>query len=62
MSNREIVIGLLDRLPADTSLAEIAHVIEFLAGIKNGSEQADRGEGIAAEEARQLVNAWTTRQ
>ncbi len=58
MSNREIVINLLSTLPEDTSLAEIAREIELLAGIKTAREQARRREGIAAEDARKLVDTW----
>jgi hypothetical protein len=58
MSNREIVIDLLSKLPEDTSLEEIAREIQLLAGIKTAREQALRGEGISAEEARQLIDTW----
>lgn len=58
MSNREIVIGLLSRLPENTSLEEIAREIELLAGIRAGREQASRREGVLAEDARKLVAAW----
>ncbi|HEY1789592.1 MAG TPA: hypothetical protein VGJ73_15650 [Verrucomicrobiae bacterium] len=40
------------------SLAEIAREVELLAGIQNAREQARRGEGISAEDARKLVNKW----
>jgi len=58
MSNREIVIDLLARLPEDAPLEEIAREIEFLAGIRTAREQAQRREGIPADEARKLVDAW----
>ena len=58
MSNREIVIDLLYKLPEDVSLEEIAHEIELLAGIKTAREQTRRGEGIPAEDARKLVDTW----
>ena len=58
MSNKELVIGLLERLPEDTSLQDIAREIELLAGIRTAREQASRREGIAAEDARRLVDAW----
>ena len=58
MSNREIVIDLLSKLPEDASLKEIAREIEFLAGLKTAREQVIRREGIPAEEARKLVDAW----
>ena len=58
MSNRQIVIDLLARLPEDAPLEEIAREIEFLAGIRTAREQARRREGIPADEARKLVDAW----
>jgi len=61
MSNREIVIDLLSKLPEDVSLKEIAREIELLAGIKTAREQVIRREGIPAEEARKLVDAWAGR-
>ncbi len=61
MSNREIVIDLVTKLPEDTPLAEIARQIELLAGINIAREQAEKGEGILAEDARKLVNEWASR-
>ncbi len=58
MSNRELVLGLLSRLPEDTPLEDIAREIELLAGIRTAREQASRREGIPAEDARKLVDAW----
>jgi hypothetical protein len=58
MSNREMVIELVRKLPEDTPLEEIAREIELLGGIKNARDQARRGEGIPAEEARKLVKTW----
>jgi hypothetical protein len=61
MSSREMAIDLVTKLPEDTSLAEIAREIELLAGIQRAREQARRGEGVPADEARKLVEAWTSR-
>ncbi len=61
MSNRERVIELVQRLPEDTPLVQIAREVELLAGIKVAREQARRGEGISAEDARKLVDAWAAR-
>ena len=61
MSNRERVIELLSKLPEDTPLEEIAREIELLAGIKAAREQARKGEGIPAEDARKLVDTWASR-
>ncbi len=56
-----MVIDLVTKLPEDTTLAEIAREIELLAGIQRAREQARRGEGVPAEEARKLVAAWTSK-
>ena len=58
MSNREIVIDLVKKLPEDASLREIAREIELTAGIRNAREEAARGEGVSPERARQLVDSW----
>jgi hypothetical protein len=61
MSNRELVIDLVRRLPEDTPLKQIAREVELLAGIKTAREQAQRGEGVSVEAARKLVDSWTAR-
>jgi predicted transcriptional regulator len=58
MSNREIVIDLVQKLPENASLHEIAREIEFVAGVREGFEQMERGEGLPAEEVRQMVPTW----
>lgn len=61
MSNRELVIDLVSRLPENTPLPEIAREIEFLAGVREGLKQAERGEGIPAEDARKFVRQWAAK-
>ena len=61
MSSRETVIDLVNRLPEDMPLVEIAREIELLAGLKTAREQARRNEGIPAEDARKLVDAWASK-
>ncbi|EDY16852.1 hypothetical protein CfE428DRAFT_5661 [Chthoniobacter flavus Ellin428] len=61
MSNREIVIDLLSKLPENASLEEIAREIEFLAGVQTARKQAHRREGIPAEDARKLIDTWAGR-
>lgn len=58
MSNRQLVIDLLSKLPEDAPLEEMAREIEFLAGVRTARDQARRREGIPVEDARKLVDAW----
>ena len=60
MSNRETAIELIQKMPEDTPLEEIARRIQLLAGIKIAREQARKGEGIPAEDARKLVDSWAS--
>jgi hypothetical protein len=61
MSNREIVIDLIQKLPEDASLHDIAREIELIAGIRKAREEAARGEGVSPEKAKQLVDSWASR-
>jgi hypothetical protein len=61
MSSRELVIDLVNKLPEDVSLADIAREIELLAGLQVAREQACRREGIPAEDARKLVDTWASK-
>ena len=55
------MIELVNKLPAEMPLAEIAREIELLAGIQTARQQARRKEGIPAEDARKLVDAWASK-
>ncbi|WP_397383082.1 hypothetical protein [Prosthecobacter sp.] len=58
MSNRQIAIDLLEKLPEDMSLTDMAREIEFVAGIREGFDQLERGEGIPIENVRELMSSW----
>jgi predicted transcriptional regulator len=61
MSNKELVSDLLTRLPDDVSLEQIAREVEFIAGIREGLAQLDRGVGVEIDEVEKLIDSWTTR-
>lgn len=61
MSNREIVEDLIHRLPENTPLHESAREIEFIAGVREGFEELDRGEGMPAEEVRKMIPSWVSK-
>lgn len=58
MSNRQIAIDLLEKLPEDMSLTDMAREIEFVAGIREGFDQLERGEGIPIENVREMMSSW----
>ena len=61
MSNREIVINLIEKLPEDMPLQDIAREIELIAGVRKAREEASRGEGVSPEQAKQHVDSWVSR-
>jgi hypothetical protein len=61
MSNRERVIELLNRLPENAPLDQIAREVELLAGLKTAREQARRNEDSSVEQTRKLVDTWAAR-
>ena len=60
MSSKEIVKELLEKLPEEASLADIAQEIEFVAGIREGVAELDRGESLTAEQLRERLHSWTS--
>jgi predicted transcriptional regulator len=58
MSNREIVADLLQRFSSSASLHEIAREIEFVAAVREGLEELDRGESIPIEQVEKELPSW----
>lgn len=61
MSSKEIVLDLVDRLPEEVSLLEIAREIEFIAGVREGFAELDRGEGVPLEEVERQLPTWISK-
>ncbi len=53
MSDKEIVMDAVRKLPDDASLQSIAEEIELLAAIREGEEASDRGQVTSHEEVKQ---------
>jgi predicted transcriptional regulator len=60
MSNRELVIDLVRKLPEDAPLEDIIEKIAFIAGVREGLAEADRGEVISLAELQDLIKSWDT--
>ncbi|MEY4388108.1 MAG: hypothetical protein RLY20_3391 [Verrucomicrobiota bacterium] len=61
MSDKELVADLVKRLPDNSTLHDIAREIEFVAGVREGFAELDRGEGVALEEVAQQLPQWITK-
>ena len=61
MSNKQIVEDLLQRIPDGASLHDIAQEIEFIAAVRQGLSELDRGEQIAIEDIERELPSWIIR-
>ena len=58
VSNKEIVADLLQRIPDNASLSDIAREIEFVAAVRQGLAELDSGKGIPVEEVERELPSW----
>jgi hypothetical protein len=58
MSDKETILSMLERLPAETSLREIVQKIQFMVEVKEALEGIDRGEGISIQAAEKMLIKW----
>lgn len=53
-----MAVELINRLPENVSLQDIAREIEFVAGVREGFESYDREGGVTTDEAKASVTSW----
>jgi predicted transcriptional regulator len=61
MSTKEIVRELLQKLPEDVSLHDVARKIDFVAAVRQGFAEIDRGERIPIGEIEGELRSWVIR-
>lgn len=61
MSTKQIVQDLLQKLPDDVSLHDVAQEIEFVAAVRQGLAEIERGERIPIEEIERELPSWVIR-
>jgi hypothetical protein len=61
VSTKEIVQDLLQKLPEDVSLHDVAREIEFVAAVRQGLAEIDRCERIPIEEIERELPSWVIR-
>jgi predicted transcriptional regulator len=58
VSNKEIVADLLQRIPENASLSDIAREIEFVAAVRQGLAELDGGKAIPLEDVERELPSW----
>jgi predicted transcriptional regulator len=61
MTDKQVAIEAIQRLPEEISLKEISREMEFLAAIREGEQQADRGEVISLEQLEKNLASWLSK-
>lgn len=61
MNTKQIVQDLLQKLPEDMSLHDVAQEIEFVAAIRQGIAEIERNELIPIEEIERELPSWVIR-
>lgn len=60
MTDKQIVQDLLQPIPDDTSLQDIAYELEFIAAVREGMAEIENGQWVTAEEIERDLTAWLT--
>jgi predicted transcriptional regulator len=58
MSDKQLALDSIKRLPENASLDVIAERVEFLAAVRKGLDQIERGETIPHEEVKRQLATW----
>jgi hypothetical protein len=61
MSEKQLALNSIERLPDDASLEIIAERIELLAAVRKGLDQIERGATIPHEEVKRQLAAWLSK-
>jgi predicted transcriptional regulator len=61
MSDKQLVLDSIERLPEDANLDAIAKRVEFLAAIRKGLDQVGRGETVPHEEVKRQLATWLSK-
>lgn len=61
MSDKRLALKTIERLPDDASLDAIAQQLEFVAGIRKGLNEIERGETVPHEEVKRQLATWLSK-
>ncbi len=61
MSDKQFAIETIQRLPEDTSLDIISRRLEFVAAIRKGLDQIEKGETVSHEQVKRELATWLSK-
>ena len=60
MTDKQVALAAIHRLPDSASFNEISRRIELLAAVRAREEQADRGQVISLEQLEKNLATWVS--
>jgi predicted transcriptional regulator len=60
MTAKAFVIEAIEKLPDESTFADIRERIEFIAGVREGLDQIERGEVISLDEVEKKIDEWAS--
>lgn len=61
MSDKQLALESIQRLPEDASLDVIAERLEFMAAVRKGLDAVERGETVSHEEVKRQLATWLSK-
>jgi predicted transcriptional regulator len=58
MSDKQVALETIQRMPETASLDEITRRLEFLAAVQKGLDQIERGEVVPHEQVKKELASW----
>jgi len=61
MTTKEVAIRSIQELPEEATWEDIRERINFVAGVRRGLRELDKGKGIPHERIKEEFSEWLTR-
>ena len=58
MSERQIMIKILEKMPEDISFEDIVETLNLISGLRNRIDNFDRTKALTTEELKKEMQAW----
>lgn len=61
MTTKEMALKTIEQLPEDASWEDIQERINFVAGVRKGLRELDKGQGISHDKVKEEFAEWLTK-
>jgi predicted transcriptional regulator len=61
MSDKQLAVEAILQLPDDAPMEEIARRVEFLAAVRKGMDEIERGQVVSHDEVKRQLASWLTK-